>query len=135
MISVAHRFHGHASLGQVYKRGQVVRGPQLALKYALNQRRRTYRAAVVVSKKVDKSAVVRNRIRRRIYEIVRLESAGITQPYDMVFTVFGAQLAEVDAKELQRVVRGLLRKAGVITSVSGPARAIVEPMNSGKETE
>ena len=131
MISGLNRFHGHASLGQVYKHGQVVRGPQVSLKYALNQRRHSYRAAVVVSRKVDKSAVGRNRIRRRIYEIIRLESPAITRPYDLVFTVFDAQLAELEGVKLRQLVHSQLRKAGVITSVSGGSRAIVE----SKETE
>lgn len=123
MLDRAHRFHGLNSLTYAYRRGQTVRGPQLALKYALNQRRQSYRAAVVVSRKVDKSAVVRNRIRRRIYEAVREVSPGIGRSYDLVFTVFSSQLAELDHKQLQRLVRAQLRRAGVIQS---PPRGIVK---------
>jgi ribonuclease P protein component len=131
MIPGMHRFHGHASLGQVYKQGQVVRGSQLTLKYTVNQRRRRYRAAVVVSRKVDKSAVVRNRIRRRIYEIVRQELLGVQQPFDLVFTVFNAQLADMPAPELQQLVSSQLEKAGAVPSVSPAPRAIVK----AKDTE
>jgi ribonuclease P protein component len=60
MISRAHRFHGYNSLNFVYRNGQTVRGPLFAIKYTINPKRKSYRAAVVVSKKVNKSAVARN---------------------------------------------------------------------------
>ena len=127
MISSLQRFHGHASLGYVYKRGQTVRTPQLSLKYALNQRRRTYRVAVVVSRKVDKSAVVRNRIRRRIYEVVRGFADDIREPYDLAFTVFSNQLADVDTPSLRQMVCECLEKARVVTSSEADPRVIVKP--------
>jgi ribonuclease P protein component len=72
MISRSHRFHGYNSLRHVYRHGRMARGSQFAVKAALNPRRQTYRVAVVVSRKVNKSAVARNRMRRRLYELVRV---------------------------------------------------------------
>ncbi len=114
MLASPHRFHGLNSLNYVYRSGQTVRSGQVSLKYAINQRRQTYRVAVVVSRKVDKSAVVRNRIRRRVYEIVRAHAADIQAPYDLVFTIFNAQLAEQDAKKLEHSIVDELARAGVI---------------------
>lgn len=114
MISRSHRFHGYGSLRHVYRNGKTVRGPLCALKYGENPRRKTYRLAVVVSKKVAKSAVLRNRIRRRIYEAVRLLEDKITGPYDLVITVFHDQLATVDSDELNQVIKAQLKQAGVI---------------------
>lgn len=125
MLASTHRFHGHASLGFVYKHGQTVRSAHAALKYVTNSRRDNYRVAVVVGRKADKSAVVRNRIRRRLYEVVRLLAADITQPYDLVFVVYDNYLADCQADEIQRMVFGLLRKAGVITGVKQPNHGIV----------
>lgn len=113
MLDALHRFHGLKSLNFAYKSGQIVRGGQLSLRYAPNMRRRTYRVAVVVSKKVDKSAVVRNRIRRRLYEVIRLQLAGLEQPLDLVFTAFNPQLATIESAQLERQVADLLRRAGV----------------------
>ena len=59
------------SLRVVYKYGQTARSQQLTMRYHLHEKRQTYRCAVVVSKKVEKSAVARNRIRRRIFEVIR----------------------------------------------------------------
>lgn len=116
MLARAHRFHGLGSLNFAYRQGQTVRGPLLGLKYAPNTRRKTYRVAVVVGKKVNKSAVVRNRIRRRVFEAVQTRSEQISEPYDLIFTAFSDQVAEIEFTELQRQVDGLLKKASVIKS-------------------
>lgn len=118
MISRTHRFHGHNSLRYVYQHGETVRGPLTALKFIENSRRQKYRLAVVVSKKVSKSAVVRNRIRRRLYEQVRLHEKDIQKPYDMTLTVFHEQLATLPAGELHRLVRAQLRQAGILATKS-----------------
>lgn len=86
----------------------------LSLKFVPNARRTTYRLAVVVSKKVNKSAVTRNRIRRRLYEAVRRHEARIQAPYDMVLTVFSEQLASLPAEELEQLVIDQLKKANII---------------------
>jgi ribonuclease P protein component len=110
MIGVAHRFHGYNSLRSVYKRGQNVRGPLVSLRFALRGPTRPYRVAVVVSRKVSKSAVVRNRIRRRIYEVVRRSDQAdhpIDPGTDLVFTVFSDQVTELPAPKLQTLISGL----------------------------
>lgn len=116
MIDTTHRFQGHGSLRFVYQRGQTVRGQYCSLKYVLNRRRTTYRIAVVVSRKVNKSAVVRNRIRRRMYEAVRTSSSRIQGTYDIVFIVYNDQLAEMPSDELQGTVIEKLEKAGIFAS-------------------
>lgn len=114
MISRRYRFHGHNSLKYVYSHGQTVRGPLSSLKYATNARRTNHRLAVVVSKKVSKSAVKRNRIRRRLYEAFRAYETDMTEPYDLVVTVFSDQVAELDTPALQRLLKAQLRQAGII---------------------
>jgi len=122
MISRLHRFHGHGSLKYVYQRGQTVRAAKTSLKYMLNERRSTYRLAVVVSKKVSKSAVKRNRIRRRIYEVVRAREAEITKPYDLVITVYDEQLATQPAAKLHQQIDDQLHQAKVLSATSDPSR-------------
>ena len=113
MIHSEHRFHGRSSLRFVYQKGHMVRGGLLSLRYAQNDRRSSYRVAVVVSRKVSKSAVVRNRIRRRLYEIVRKHATYITKPYDLVITVYGEDTAKVSHTQLQQLVLGQLAQAGI----------------------
>ena len=114
MISRAHRFHGYNSLRHVYGHGKTTRGPLFSVKSVLNERRKTYRVAVVVSRKIDKSAVARNRIRRRLYEIVRLAGVDIIRPYDIVITVFQGGTLETTHEKLTSQVRDQLSQAGVL---------------------
>lgn len=115
MIGRSNRFHGHGSLRFVYQQGKTVRGPLCALKYVPNTRRSDFRLAIVVSKKVSKSAVKRNRIRRRLYEVFREQKDQIKKPYDLVVTIFHEQIAEISHKELQKLVTAQLKQAGVIS--------------------
>lgn len=109
MISRLFRFHGYNSLTAVYKRGVTVRGPLISLKYIARKPGAGYRAAVVVSKKVHKSAVVRNRIRRRLFELVRLNQTSLGD-VDIVLTVFSEQVATAPTSQLHEQVTALLAK-------------------------
>jgi ribonuclease P protein component len=100
MLSRAHRFHGYNSLRFVYRQGKAARGPAFAVKAAENPRRSSYRVAVVVSRKVNKSAVARNRMRRRLYEAVRELAPAINGPYDIAITVFHDTVLEQPYKQL-----------------------------------
>ena len=133
MISNTHRFHGRNSIRFVYQRGQTVRGPLVALRYAQNTRQSTYRAAVVVSRKVSKSAVVRNRIRRRTYEVIRNTAGRIVGPYDLVFTIYSSDVAELPAGAVKTAVLGLLEKAGVLQGA--PPEAKHATINSKEENK
>lgn len=114
MISKFHRFHGYGSLRFVYHSGKTVRGPLTSVKFTLNPKRDSYRLAVVVSKKVHKSAVVRNRIRRRLYEVVRRLEPQFKGAYDIVYTVFHEQVADLPAADLEYLVQNQLSEAGII---------------------
>mgnify|MGYP002400364725 CR=1 FL=1 len=103
MVSSTNRFHGTNSLNYVYRQGKTLRTKYFSIKYAENSRRDTYRVAVVVSKKVSKSAPTRNRIRRRLYELVRIELASKLTNHDLVISVFDQDIAKLPAAELKRV--------------------------------
>jgi len=110
MIGRANRFHGYGSLRYVYRRGKNVRGPLMSLRYCPNEKRQDYRLAVVVSKKINKSAVARNRIRRRIYEDFRKQIAP-GQPFDLVITVFQASVQELPPADLSQQIAHLIEQA------------------------
>jgi ribonuclease P protein component len=112
MIGRKHRFHGYGSVRGVYKDGRTIRDSLLSLKTRQRGAHKPYRVAVVVSKKVNKSAVMRNRIRRRVYEAVRQAGDGIEPGTDLVFTVFSDQLLVSEPAKLQKAVIELLAKAG-----------------------
>jgi ribonuclease P protein component len=109
MLGRSHRFHGYGSLRRAYQ-GQTIRGSFMSLRFVARRPEKTYRIAVVVSRKVSKSAVVRNRIRRRVYEQVRLAKT-VPLATDLVFTVFSEQVATLDSTKLQALIADLLEKA------------------------
>jgi|SRR5665213_959907 len=118
MIGRKNRFHGYGSLKYVYKNGRTVRGPLFAVKSVANNKRDSYRLAVVVSRKVNKSAVVRNRIRRRLYEGVGALGAEILSPADIVLTVYNDAVKEEPWNNLNKQLRKQFEEAELITKKS-----------------
>lgn len=88
----------------------------VSIRTAENSHRSLYRCAVVVSKKISKSAVKRNRMRRRLYEIVRKNQASITVSADIVITVHNEQIATMPSNELEATICKLLSQAGVFAN-------------------
>lgn len=126
MIAQRYRFHGHNKIDSVYRRGMTQRGNMLNLKYVPGNGSRDFRSAVVVSKKVSKSAVVRNRIRRRIYELLRQYDTDGLKGGELVFVVYSEQLAHIEADKLRATVHDLLGRA-VQSTTADRAHAIVKP--------
>jgi ribonuclease P protein component len=120
MISTKHRFHGYGSLKYVYRHGRTVRGPLFAIKSVSNPRRQSYRFAVVVSRKVNKSAVARNRIRRRLYETLRQMESSIDGGQDIVLTVFQDSILQEPPANLSRQLKKQLKEAGLINQPPAP---------------
>lgn len=116
MLAQKYRFHGHGSLRYVYKHGSTVRGKIISTKYTKNPRRKNSRVSVVVSKKVLKSAVGRNRIRRRIYEIVRqlMPIFDKKANYDIIILVFSSEVLFLEHDDLCSIIAGQLKEAGVL---------------------
>ena len=67
--------------------------------------------AVVVGKKVAKSAVKRNRIRRRVFEVVRKHWIHIKPHHDISITIFTAEFMTMSATEVEENVISVLTQA------------------------
>jgi ribonuclease P protein component len=116
MISRKYRFSGQGGLRYVYRKGSSVRTKHCAAKFIVNTRSDTWRVSVVVSKKVAKSAPLRNRIRRRLYEQVRLQAPKYLKNQDVVITVFDQDLAFMESVEIEQLVTRVLK------TISTPTR-------------
>lgn len=113
MLSSTNRFHGHGSLRYLYRNGSVVRSQFLTLKYTKNTKRKNSRFAIVVSKKTHKSAVGRNRIRRRLYEIIRNDLKKFKEPYDIVVLVFSSEFITMSSDKVRETLEGIFSQAGL----------------------
>ena len=80
--------------------------------YARKNRTATNRVGVTVSKKLG-CAVVRNRIRRRLREIYRLNEARFAPGWDIV-VVARSRCANADFGKLTKAYLSLAEKAGIL---------------------
>ncbi len=113
MIAGRFRFHGYGSLRFVYKNGRAARSRLMTIKTTENPRRRNPRLSVVVSKKVIKSAVARNRIRRRVYECFRQEMPLLVPNSDIVCIISSADVRGLEAGLLRADITSLLEESGL----------------------
>jgi ribonuclease P protein component len=113
MIPFANRFHGHNSLRFVYKNGQSVRSRHATVKVTSNPHRKQTRVAVVISKKVMKGSVGRNRTRRRVYEYIRQQLPRMHGIYDIAIIVSSAELFSMPSAELTAQLDDLLTQSGL----------------------
>lgn len=111
MIPFKNRFHGHSSLRFVYKNGLAARSRLMTIKSISNPHRPESRIAVVVSKKVIKSAVSRNRIRRRIYEYLRVQQPNMKVSQDIVVIVSSSEVLSIPQIELSECIDQLLNQS------------------------
>lgn len=121
MLQQRYRFHGYGGLRYLYRHANAERSRLLTVKYVANRRRRMPRIAVVVSKKVHKSAVGRNRIRRRIYEILRQQVPHFTGVYDVALIITSSEVLTTPHDELVLVVKNLLVRAGICPGDATPS--------------
>jgi ribonuclease P protein component len=82
----ATRLRKNSDFTRLYRRGRVTRAGTLLIRTAPNHLEVT-RLAVVVSKKVSKSAARRNRLRRQVREAWRALSPSQVQGLDVIVTV------------------------------------------------
>lgn len=97
----------------LYKNADAYRSHLFVVKSIANPRRKRSRYSVVVSKKVHKSAVGRNRIRRRVYEIIRHELPDIKGVHDVAVIVTSGEVIAAEHLQLKTALHELFRQAGL----------------------
>ena len=113
MISKKFRFHGHSALKFVFAKGEQKRGKFFAVKYTFNPRRKNSRISVIISKKVFKHAVDRNRARRRVYEIARKSLKSFDnqgKSYDIAISLYRPDVNTLPHKDLSGEIFSVLRE-------------------------
>jgi ribonuclease P protein component len=100
MIPFNNRFHGHSSLNYVYRNGQAVHSRWFIIKTVSNSHRKNPRVAVVISKKVLRGAVKRNRVRRQIYEYIYKVLPQLNGVYDIAIIVSSGELFAASHNEI-----------------------------------
>ena len=112
MLNKKYRFHSRGGVKYVYQKGKTIRKPGISLVFCDNTRGFT-RVAVVVSKKVEKTAVKRNQIRRRVYEALRKNFDLIPEKRDYIFVVYDKKLRLAAYPELEKLLGELVAESKV----------------------
>lgn len=110
MLSKKYRFHSRGGVKYVYQHGKTVRTANMSLVFADNTRGFT-RVAVVVSKKVEKTAVGRNRMRRRVYEAIRKNFDLVPKKMDYVFVVYSKEVMRMPYSKLEEMLGKLVEES------------------------
>lgn len=96
---------------RIYRKGKSAVSPQLVIYCQMNRRGHS-RLGVSVSTKLG-CAVVRNRVRRRIREIYRLNKAKMLPGYDLI-VVARVRAVETDYQKLDRTYLRLLEQLDLL---------------------
>ena len=113
MLASKNRFHRRNHLNYVHRKGRMLRSPSISIRFLDNQKHEDYRVAVMVSKKVAKSAVKRNRIRRRVYSVVEKLQPPLKASVDLIVMVYDEKVAEMDYPELEDTLTKMIDKANL----------------------
>jgi ribonuclease P protein component len=96
---------------RIYRKGKSVVAPAMVLYCQKNRQGRT-RLGVTVSTKLGK-AVVRNRVRRRLREIWRLNKEAMVPGWDIIL-VARVRAVDMPYQKLDKMYRRLLHEAGLL---------------------
>ncbi|MBU0649400.1 ribonuclease P protein component [Patescibacteria group bacterium] len=112
MLKPKYRLKAKTDFENVRKRGRGASVGKIAVKSAKNGLEYS-RFAFVVSLKISKSAVKRNRLRRQMREIIRLNLNKIKPGYDIVIRTRPGSL-DLDFEGLKSALARVFEKLGLI---------------------
>lgn len=96
----------------VFKKGQGVKEDLLVLKFLPNQLKNS-RLGIIVSQKVSKKATSRNKIKRRLKNLIQIKMPNIKKKVDIVIITLPG-LGKKDFWETEKIVNKLFQKAKLI---------------------
>lgn len=115
MLATQNRLRKKSEIDRLWKHGRSFVTPIFSLKYAENKLPDT-RATVVVSTKVDKRAVVRNKVKRRLREALRPLMPSLRPGMDILITTRKGIEVKTFA-EMRQTLEWSLQKTGLLRRV------------------
>jgi len=115
------RLRKREDFNRVYRQGRSFANMQFVVYWRQRPEPGNFRLGVSASAKLG-GAVVRNRMRRMVKEIVRLNADKLREDYDLILIVRKPAL-ELSYKEMESSVLHVLRKAGLLKGSEPAANA------------
>jgi len=115
MLPFKNRLNKTRDFNRVSCYGHKFFSSELILRWVENDQEECSRWGIVVSRKVDKKAVIRNKIKRRIRSILRENMNSWTPQRDVVL-IARPQIKELNFLELKRKLEQILRKNELLSS-------------------
>ncbi|OGZ63022.1 MAG: ribonuclease P protein component [Candidatus Staskawiczbacteria bacterium RIFCSPLOWO2_01_FULL_37_25b] len=112
MLSEIQKINKKKDFDEIFKKGKIFKGGFLILKIIKNNSGKS-RFAFIVSQKVSKKAVIRNKIRRRLAQIIRLNLQNIKVGADIVLIALPG-IEKENFLNIQKILNNLLAKAKII---------------------
>ena len=111
MLIKEKRIKKRKEFGAIFKNSKSLRDNLFILKVAKNNLQIS-RFGFIVSQKVSKKAVVRNKVRRRLVATIKAEEKNIKEGNDLVFIALSG-IEKKEFSEIKEAVNNALVKAGV----------------------
>lgn len=112
MLAKVNRLAKKSDIDNLFQRGKRARSPFFAVSFCINDLKNS-RFATVVANKVTKKATIRNRLRRQIREIIRLNLSKFSHNYDILINI-SKNCLEQDYRLLEKELLDLLKRNKII---------------------
>lgn len=113
MIAKKFRLHKKSDFDELAKSSNKFYSNNFVLRFVQNNNEDLSCFAVVVSKKISLKAVVRNKIRRRVYEVIRLRMNNFKKGFNIIIFVKKGVL-EINYSDLEQELFYIFEKAKLI---------------------
>ena len=112
MLPQNSRLQNEKDIERVYKKGKSFKEDFLVLKVMKNTLAKS-RFAFIVSQKVSKKAVARNKVKRRLRETIKKQTKIIATGFDSL-VIARSETVEKNFSEIEKVLTKLLKRAKLI---------------------
>lgn len=109
MLPKANRLTKKAEFKEVLSRGKTIQGRLFTLKYLEKEPEFPTKVGIIVSKKIAKRAVYRNKARRRLKEVLRNYVKSLNPGLNMAFLV-KREILEAKYTDIRQEVETTLQK-------------------------
>lgn len=112
MLKKTNRIKNKKDFEKIFKKGKGFKEDFLILKIVENNLK-TSRFGIIVSQKVSKKATIRNKLKRRLGELIRINLNKIKKGIDGALIALPG-LETKDFWELEEVIKKIFKKAGIL---------------------